>query len=123
MPNQQSPFSWPKLFSASILSAAAVAGVGWSVMQAYGNQIWAPKAETAAAIQSLTEASIRNEILDDQHHNNADLHMSEVAKRQLFVTRPEWEAGRNEFRDDMSDIKALLFEQRNDIKELLKSSK
>jgi hypothetical protein len=115
--------TWFKTISAAVISAIGVAAVIWGAIEVRGNEVWAPKQATAAALTRLSDAAIESRARAEIHYDNEDVHMSAEAKRRAFVTRAEWDAGREQTNRDVLEVKALLTEQRSDIKLLLQQTK
>lgn len=131
MPQEKQPahandLRWTKVFGAAIASATLVASIAWGAIEMRGNQVWAPKAETAEAfvrvaekIETIHQKVVINDVLDQEHHNDTDLHMSEAAKRASFYTRPEGarlETAIEKFQDEQ---RQFWSEQRTVTREIL----
>ena len=107
--------NWLKLALEVLLLIAGV----WALAAIAGDNRWAERIGAEQDMSNLRVRVLRTEILDQQHHNDSNYHMSEAAKYEHFVTRKEWEVGRVEVHHELADIKNLLTEQRGDIKQLL----
>ena len=131
MPQEKQPthandLRWTKVFGAAIASATLVASIAWGAIEMRGNQVWAPKSETATAIvrvaekiETIHQQVIINDVLDQEHHNDTDLHMSEAAKRASFYTRPEGTRLESAIEQMQADNLAFWKEQRTVNREVL----
>lgn len=100
----------------SIISLAATT-LG-AVEFLYGNSLWAPRDSVDILYGDVRELKV---VVSD--HIKDDVHMSEATKRELFVTRPEFESLMGAISDLRGTQETMWAEQRGVNRELLRRYK